>query len=248
MDWVEEFYRCQNEWFGIYLVDVEDAHRERAELINKMTDLLPKSILELGAGGGQTAISLAELGHQVTMVELLEESTNHAKRLASEMEVNLEVVQGDFYAVELDQTFDLICYFDSFGIGTDEDQRRLLKRIHSWLKPNGTVIIEIGATWYWAGIANGRSIDLGACIRQYAFDATNSRLIDSWWRKDDPETIVNQSLRCYTPVDIKMLLEGTGLKMNAIEAGGKVDYDKLEFIKKVPLQEAMTYYIKLETI
>jgi len=246
MDWVEEFYSCQNEWFGVYLVDVEDPHRERADLINEMTDVLPKSILELGAGGGQTAIALAELGHKVTMVELLEESTNHAKRLASKMEVDLEVIQGDFYEVELEQKFDLICYFDSFGIGTDEDQRRLLKRIHSWLKPKGTVIIEIGATWYWAGIANGRSMDLGACIRQYAFDATNSRLIDSWWRKDDPETIVHQSLRCYTPADVDMLLEGTGLKMKAIEAGGKVDYDKLEFVKKVPLDEAMTYYIKLE--
>ena len=85
----------------------------------------------------------------------------------------------------------MICYFDSFGIGTDEDQRRLLKRIRSWLKPNGCVIIEIGATWYWAGVAKGRSMDLGACYRQYDFDAPNSRLIDSW----DPRSLANSSCR-----------------------------------------------------
>ena len=70
------------------------------------------------------------------------------------MKVAINIQQGDFYTIEYQQSFDLICYFDSFGIGTDADQRRLLKRIETWLKPNGSVIIEVGATWHWAGIAN----------------------------------------------------------------------------------------------
>jgi len=245
MDWVKTFYSAQNEWFGVYLGEVEESHRERAALINTMTSIGTKQILELGAGGGQTAIALAELGHEVSMVELLEESVLHAEKLSHQMKVAINIQQGDFYTINYQQSFDLICYFDSFGIGTDEDQRRLLKRIEMWLKPEGYVIIEVGATWYWAGVGNGKIMDLGACFRQYGFDAENSKLVDSWWRKDHPETVMRQYLRCYTPVDFKLLLQGTGLKMVGIEAGGRIDYDQMEFIKKTKLEEAMTYYVKL---
>lgn len=245
MDWVKAFYDAQNEWFGVYLGAVEESHRERAILMNEMTDDLPKKVLELGAGGGQTAIALAELGHEVSTIELLEESVFHAQKLSHQMQVNVTVQQGDFYTIDYQEPFDLICYFDSFGIGKDADQRRLLKRIATWLKPNACAIIEVGATWYWAGLANGRKMDLGACFRAYSFDAQNATLIDSWWRKEDPETVVRQYLRCYTPVDFELLLEGTGLKMVGIEAGGRVDYEAMEFIKKAELEEAMTYYVKL---
>ena len=63
MDWVREFYSCQNEWFGVYLGEVEESHQERAQLVNEMSDKHPKVILELGAGGGQTSVALAQLGH-----------------------------------------------------------------------------------------------------------------------------------------------------------------------------------------
>lgn len=246
MDWVKEFYTAQNKWFGIYLVDVEESHRERAALVNEMSTAVPKKILELGAGGGQTAIALAELGHRVVMIELLNDSVQHARFLAAEMDVAINVIQGDFYEVILDETFDLICYFDSFGIGSDEEQRALLKRMKSWLRPEGCMIIEIGAIWYWGGIAKGRLMDLGDCYRQYDFDAQNARLIDRWWRKKEPEIVVQQSLRCYTPMDLELLLEGTGLKITALEPGGAVDYDEMQFVKKTTLEDAMTYYVRLE--
>ncbi|MCH2021729.1 MAG: class I SAM-dependent methyltransferase [Saprospiraceae bacterium] len=245
MDWVKEFYTCQNEWFGVYLVDVEERHRERAKLIHKLSDNSEKMILELGAGGGQTSIALAESGHDVTMIELLESSTNHARKLAEKMKINIEIINNDFYRHEFEQQYDLICYFDSFGIGNDNDQRRLLKRIYSWLKPKGCAVIEIGSSLYWGGVARGKSMDLGNCMRQYDFDANNCRLIDQWWRKAYPKNIVNQSLRCYTPADLKLLLEGTGLKLVTIHPGGKIDYEIPEFIENAPLEEAMTFYVKL---
>lgn len=246
MDWVEEFYGAQNNWFGVYLGDVDESHHERAQLIENMSQTGPKSILELGGGGGQTAIAMAQLGNEVTMVELLKDSAQHASQLVENLEVsNLKVIQGDFYQVELDQKFDVICYFDSFGIGTDDDQKRLLKRIASWLKPKGCVIIEVGATWYWSGVAKGREMDLGDCIRRYDFDAIGCRLLDKWWLKTAPENVVSQSLRCYTPADFEMLLDGTGLKFDRLQPGGKVDYDLMEFEKTAPLDEAMTYYTRV---
>lgn len=247
MDWVETFYSKQNEWFGVYLGPVEETHHKRAWLIQELAELKGIcQVLELGAGGGQTTYAVANLGHYATMVELLPDSAAHAVELADSLgQGRMEVVLGDFYKVDFEQKFDCVYYFDSFGIGSDEDQRRLLKRIADWLKPEGAAIIEVGATWYWGGIANGKSMDLGGGMRAYSFDPIESRLIDRWWLPENPEEVYHQSLRCYTPADLHLLLEGTGLELVQIQAGGKVDYEEMEFIESAPLEEAMTYYIKL---
>lgn len=245
MDWVKKFYTTQNDWFAVYLGDLDPSHQLRSSLVEQMTNNAPKQILELGAGGGQTAVVLAQEGHQVTTIELLEESTHHAHQLAKHYGVAIEILQGDFYTIPLEKTFDLVCYFDSFGIGTDEEQQQLLRRVANWLKPNGTAIIEVGSTWYWGGIGKNKSLDLGDCIRNYSFDALRSIMIDKWWRKDDPDNAIYQYLRCYTPADIRLLLKGIDLELDMVEAGGKIDYRTTQFIVKTSLAEAMTYYIKL---
>lgn len=248
MDWVKTFYSKQNEWFGVYLGPIETAHHRRASLIEDLGELTsPAKILELGGGGGQTAAALANLGHEVSMIELLEESVERAEDLAQQMwKGSIHPILGDFYEYDFEPEFNLICYFDSFGIGEDADQRRLLRRIASWLKPGGCAIIEIGATWHWAGPANGFEMDLGGGMRAYSFDALNCRLIDRWWLPENPEEVYHQSLRCYTPADLKLLLEGTGLKLQRIEPGGTVDYENLKFKEYASLPEAMTYFVRLE--
>jgi SAM-dependent methyltransferase len=157
---------------------------------------------------------------------------------------SLEVIEGDFYDVHLNDKFDLICYFDSFGIGQDDDQRRLLKRVANWLKPDGFALIEVGATWFWARAA-GKIMDLGGGMRSYDFDPLASRLIDRWWLPENPDEVYAQSLRCYTPADYNLLLEGTGLKVEEIKPGGKIDFEIFEFIEKAEIQEAMTFFTLL---
>jgi len=245
MDWVKKFYNTQNDWFGIYLGDITKRHRQRVQLVHSLTDKTPKKILELGAGGGQTALALAEQGHELTMIELLEESCHHAHALAKHYQQPLHIINDDFYTVNLDQKFDVICYFDSFGIGADSDQQDLLQRIQQWLRPQGCAIIEVGSTWFWGGIANGQCLDIGDCMRKYEFDATQCRLIDKWWRPNKPEEVVYQSLRCYTPADLKLLLAPTALKIAQIQAGGTIDFEEMEFVSSAPLEKAMTYYVKL---
>jgi SAM-dependent methyltransferase len=244
--WVKEFYSKQNSWFGAYLGPIEAAHHSRAALVNEMTDPHPKKILELGAGGGQTAFALAQLGHELTTIELLEESVAHQASLEQFYQYGIQMLQGDFYNISLEQTFDLICYFDSFGIGKDAEQRTLLQRIATWLSPEGCAIIEVGSTWHWGGIAQGKEMDIGVCMRRHEFDPIESRIIDKWWPYGKPEQVMCQSLRCYTPADLNLLLEGTGLEIVTIRPGGKMDYRTGDFIPKVSLEEAMTYYVKLK--
>ena len=248
MEWVKTFYSKQNEWFGIYLGSVNESHHKRAWLIQDFAGLNKRSaILELGAGGGQTAIALANLGHLVSMVELLPESVKNAKNLAAQNNLTeaVKIIQGDFYEVDFDEKFDVICYFDSFGIGSDMDQVLLLERISAWLTSEGIAIIEVGSTWFWSKI-NNTELDLGAAIRRYDFDFIGSRLIDSWYLPENPEEKYAQSLRCYTPADFELLLQNTDLFIEDLMPGGTIDLEIMEFVEKAELPDAMTYYVKLK--
>lgn len=249
MDWVESFYRFQNEWFGVYLGEVEPRHYQLAARLKRLAGMETQRLLELGAGGGQTAIALAEVGYQVTTIELLPESVQHSQQLTQQHQLPIRNLQGDFYQIDLEETFEVLCYFDSFGIGTDADQRRLLARMANWLVPAGKAVVEVGTPWYWKDPeVRGRQLDLGGCFRAYEFDEAGSRLLDRWWAKEAPEQVEQQSLRCYTPKELEQLLQGTSLQLIGIESGGKVDYDAMEFIETAPLEEAMTYFAVLERI
>jgi SAM-dependent methyltransferase len=246
MDWVAEFYQAQNDWFGVYLLPIDEQHEDRRTVVHQLLGAAPKTILELGAGGGQTAVVLAQAGHTLTTIELLESSTQYAKQLAEEYQLSIHVLQGDFYTLDLPQTFDAVVYFDSFGIGSDQDQQRLLNRVAHWLQPQGKALIEVGTPWYWNEVAKSRKVDLEVCFRQYDFDLITSRLIDAWWHKDYPETVVQQSLRCYSPADLELLLQGTNLELVNIQAGNAIAYDPTRWLKNVALEDAMTYYAVLQ--
>ena len=129
MDWVKTFYSKQNEWFGIYLGKIEESHHKRAWLVQEFGQLRgTANVLELGAGGGQTAAAIANLGHKVTMIELLHDSVECAQNFATELKQgSLDVIEGDFYEIDFEPVFDLICYFDSFGIVRDVCQNHLLQ-------------------------------------------------------------------------------------------------------------------------
>jgi len=70
-------------------------------------------------------------------------------------------------------------------------------------------------------------------------------MLDTWWPGDDESQAVTQSLRCYSPADLRLLLQHTGLTLQSLEPGGAVDYDKHEWHPQVPLEQAMSYVAKL---
>jgi len=241
MDWALEFYTKQNQWSGVYEEAIHDGHRLKATWIAELTGPGPKRILELGAGGGQVAAAMAELGHEVVAVEQAPTLAAHIQKLAATLPVGqLSVVESDFYRVDLNGPFDVICYYDGFGIGTDADQRRLLQRITGWLTPTGSALIEIGTPWYAASV-DGRGWTVGQAERRYNFDADGCRWLDTWWPIDQPEQAVQQSLRCYSPADLRLLFEPTGLQLRQVKPGGTVDWAQGTWLPAVPLGKAMNY-------
>lgn len=247
MDWVKDFYAKQQQWSGVYTSAVSDYNRKRALQLQSMAGVGRKSVLELGAGGGQNAFATAELGYDVTAIELLEESAVHATGLVRHLRNgSLHVLQADFYEIRLGATYDVISYWDGFGIGQDSDQVRLLRRIAQWLNRDGVVIMDIYSPWYWARFA-GQEMSFHGVTRRYEFDAFGSRMIDRWWPDAAPEKGAAQSLRCYSPADLKLLLGDTGLVLvdSEIVPGGMVDYEKGAYIEETSLDQCMQYTVKL---
>lgn len=73
------------------------------------------------------------------------------------------------------------------------------------------------------------------------FDADGSRLVQSIWPVGEDESqAVTQSLRCYSPADFRLLLEGTGFVLQTLEP-----YESEDHEKRVPLKQAMLYLTKL---
>jgi len=245
----KSFYREQFLWSKEHIdYDMEGLNTELVAELQGFVKKDAKTILELGGGNGQFAAAAALAGYDVTVIELVPECVAHIYLLKEKYDIpdeRLTIIQGDFYKVSLEKTFDLVVYFDGFGIGSDEDQRRLLKRVASWMTDDGEAYIDIYTPWYWAKAA-GERMSFDKIERIYNFDARGCRMTDTWWLTGKEENKITQSLRCYSPADLQLLLEGISLELTHVEAGGAMDYDAWIYKEKVPLKEAMMYRVTLQ--
>jgi SAM-dependent methyltransferase len=185
-------------------------------------------VLELGSGYGATAVAAAQEGYTVTAVEVSDRADFTSGLARGPAAGSVTVHKADFYQVRLDEQFDAVCYWNGFGVGSDADQRRLLRRIgFEWLRPGGTALVDVFNPLVWAGwdgdeehrvpnAAAGYHHELRERIR---FDPVTCTAIDTWWETDDPDHPISQHLRCYTPADLALLLEGTGLSQTGIVVG-----------------------------
>jgi SAM-dependent methyltransferase len=227
VEWVEEFYTRTAQWWGAAEAVVTDDDRARAARISTHTGHRdgPLRVLELGSGYGGAAVATALAGHTVTAVELTDRA-EHTARLAAGHDVTLSLVRGDFYTADAGGGFDVVTYWDGFGVGGDDDQRRLLTRIaRDWLAPGGVALIDVYNPFDWAA-QDGKHEHRDACPadgypatldRVFTFDQQTCTATDTWWETTHPERRISQRLRCYTPADLALLLDGTGLRLDTVE-------------------------------
>lgn len=246
MEWVPEFYRKQYEWadWRNRWADFDPAAADpHVDAVRRLAGPGPKRILELGPGTGGTAASLAFAGHDVVVVELQPMLAEHIAALAERVENgSLRSIVGDFYEVDPGGQFDVVAYFDGFGLGDDEDQRLLLHRVGGWLTIEGCALIDILTPWYFAKTAgNEEEFPEGSGIRYLeGYDAEGSRMTERMWRTGHEDDAVTQSLRCYAPADLRLLLEGTELDLVEVEP-----YSDQRYGEPIALDAAMVYLAKL---
>lgn len=255
-DWIKDFYTQSAIWWGSD-PQGQATHEARLSTVERLCGSGKKRILDLGAGPGVSAAVMADQGHNVVAVEFNPTDVQYAQELLkARRKGSLTILEADFYTVELEGCFDVVCYWDGFGVGSDADQRRLLRRIsQDWLAPHGSVLMDVFSPIRPAHDA-GRETRLPPLkgvpgsvemFQRCHFDPLHCRWIDEWVPTADPDKALAQTIRCYTPVDFRLLLEGTGLAIKRIEVnGGEVDVETTTITKSGPLMQAWSYFVQLE--
>ena len=72
------------------------------------------------------ARAMSRLQVKMTTVELVPELVMFAKEHSTN---NIDIHCADFYKINFEEKFDVVSYLDGFGVGTDDEQLILFKRI-----------------------------------------------------------------------------------------------------------------------
>ncbi|WOV86921.1 class I SAM-dependent methyltransferase [Sporosarcina oncorhynchi] len=241
-EWVIPFYKYQFEWLRDIESEMTSYLEKDAEKIEEQIGNNFESMLDIGAGIGSIARALDARGISMTTLELVPELVV-ASKLRSPKTIDVHL--GDFYTYTFPTQFDVVSYFDGFGIGTDDDQLMLLNRMKTWMKDDGCALIDIYTPDYWRTIAAGQKMKIDDAERIYSFDEENCRMIDSWWHNENPEEVVTQSLRCYAIDEISAMCKKAGLTITGIFPGGAMDFDKWIYTETASLSSCLSYRIKL---
>lgn len=246
MDWVKSFYSTTAQWWGPAEAKITERDYKRLEKVKKLIGYLPKSVLELGSSYGNTAAVFADAGIDVTAIEVSDRADFATRYAKQKHKGKLIFIKDDFYRVKITQKYDVVCYWNGFGIGIDEDQKKLLKKIaQEWLRPRGSLIMDVQNPYIWekwdgdkehkkAKPDEGYDYDIWQEIR---YDHAEKRMYDTWWRTDKPEEKYTQSIRCYLPEELKVLAKDCGLKVVYVEANDHlVNWKSHEYLIQLKLE------------
>ncbi|WP_436926331.1 class I SAM-dependent methyltransferase [Halosimplex amylolyticum] len=108
-----------------------------------LSDVAGKDALELGCGGGQCSVALAQRGANVTGLDLSEEQLSFARDLAAEHDVDVEFVQGDVTNLEMfpDDSFDVA--FNAYVFQWVGDLAACFRETHRVLRPGGRLVFSM---------------------------------------------------------------------------------------------------------
>lgn len=98
-------------------------------------------ILDVGAGTGQYSLYYANLGYQVSSVELVQKNIEILNSKITD-KMNIDVKQGDARDLSMyeDEMFDFVlCFGPLYHLGSDEDKKQCMKECLRVLKPGGII-------------------------------------------------------------------------------------------------------------
>lgn len=237
--WAEEFYREQMAVFEHLGEPPKEIFDQLAEELLEQSGRNIQSCLDLGASTGQVGQALAKSVPQVTTIELVPELVAKAKEHNPQ---NIRALTGSFYHLDLKEEFDLITYLDGFGLGDDDEQLWLLKRIRNWVADQGVALIDIYNPDYWQKV-KGQAMNFSEIKHVYDYENSTNCMIDRWTYPDGKT--YQQTLKCYTPDQIFELCRKAELHVLAYFPNGRMDYEKMCYIETASLSDCMSYRIKI---
>ena len=123
---------------------VDEGYYEDYTLTEQWARLLGGPLLDLACGTGRMALRMAELGYQVTGVDITPEMIGWARQKAAKQGVSIEWVVADARAFHLQKQFSFIYMLENvfqFFL-TRADQEAMLARVREHLHPEGCFLFE----------------------------------------------------------------------------------------------------------
>lgn len=207
------FYGCSD---FIALTALDDAVRT-ARQVALLGSLLEAHavlcVLDVGCGWGRLTLPLAELGFEVTGIDISPVYLERAK--ASAGRDGPQFHQIDMRELEYCAEFDAVmCMSTSFGFFADQDEdQQSLARMAAALRPGGVLVIDTIARSRCRRIAaDPRRSGGGIEIR---YDEARRRFEKRVW--DSPtQSYTGFSLRIYDPDELSAMLERCGLRLEQL--------------------------------
>jgi 2-polyprenyl-3-methyl-5-hydroxy-6-metoxy-1,4-benzoquinol methylase len=103
----------------------------------------PLDILDLACGHGRHANALAQLGHQVTGLDLTDGFLKVAKKEALKINVDVKYIQQDMRELNLDQVFDRVfVLFTAIGYFDEDQNEKVFRNIFKQIGFSGVEFYE----------------------------------------------------------------------------------------------------------
>jgi 2-polyprenyl-3-methyl-5-hydroxy-6-metoxy-1,4-benzoquinol methylase len=96
-------------------------------------------VLDLGCGWGLSSEFFASMGCRVTAVDINKKFVELIRRRSSRLNFEIEAIQSNFDDLHLDQTFDLVVFYESLHHAIRPHE--LLKKVSGWLSVNGKIAL-----------------------------------------------------------------------------------------------------------
>lgn len=140
-DWFAGWF--DSPWYHLLYQNRDQLEAEAfvAALMEKLLIPQPSDVMDLACGKGRHARYVHSLGHRVLGVDLSENSIAAASGFVRE---GLTFRCGDMRQPQGNEEFDLVLnLFTSFGyFENEEDNLRVLRAIHTALKPGGLLLLD----------------------------------------------------------------------------------------------------------
>ncbi len=108
--------------------------------VSMLGNVTSGSILDVGCGTGNFSIKLAQMGFDVTGIDLSEKMLDKAKKKTKNLRLNIKFIKGDTHSLSFeDNAFDAVVSMAAFEF--IEDASRVLHEMFRVAKPGAPVIV-----------------------------------------------------------------------------------------------------------
>jgi SAM-dependent methyltransferase len=187
-----------------------DAESEVGWILGHVAPAAGGRILDAPCGFGRHSLALARRGFDVTGVDLSETELQRAKERAAGARLPLQLVRQDMRDMEFSGEFDVaLNLFSSIGFFSDDEDRLLLDRFCTALKPGGAFVLDTrNRDFAIHDIAPEEIVRLpeGAIRVKNRFDVRTSRVQQTWWLEKDRRLLGETEIRLYSAHELLRML------------------------------------------